>query len=305
MHIEYLSRLMSMAKKSGTPHRLAVAAAGERVCLEAVTAAQDEGLIEGVLFGNQEVIESILGHLDRAPGEFEIHHAPEPVESAERAVQAVAAGQCSMLMKGMLHTRDLFRIYFDKRHGLRTDRPLSHASLFEVPGFGRLFAMTDAALNVAPDEERLMAITRNGVDFMRRLGWRRPRVALLAATSTVFENQPATVIARRIAERAREELPEAEVVGPLAMDEAVSHEAAATKGMDDPVAGSADLIVVPSLECGNSIYKTLTLFAHAKVVGACLGGRVPIVITSRADTEETKLLTMALSCCLAGESGPA
>jgi len=303
MPLEYVSRLLSMAKKSGRTHGLAVAAAGEQVCLEAVVVAEEEGLVRPGLYGDRAEIERILAGLGREAKDYRIENAATAEEAAHQACASLASGENGILMKGLVQTGDLLHVYFDKGYGLRGERPMSHVGLFEVPGFERLFTLTDAAMNVAPDEERLFVITRNAVEFLHFLGWERPRVALLAATSGVYKRQPATGTARRVAERAAREIPDIEIVGPLALDEALSPAAAATKGVGGAIRGNADLIVVPSLECGNVIYKALTSLAHAKVVGACLGGKAPIVMTSRADTEETKLLSMALACCMADGSG--
>ncbi|MFH1024226.1 MAG: phosphate acyltransferase [Planctomycetota bacterium] len=302
MPFVHASRLLSLAKSAGRPRTLAVAAAAELACLEAVVVAEAEGLVKPRLFGDRPEIERLLRSLDAAPERFAIEHVPDPTAAARRACEEIAAGRAHVLMKGLIQTGDLLRVFFDKQYGLRLDQPLSHVGLFEVPGYERLFAVSDAAINIAPDEERLFRVVQNAVGVMRRLGWERPRVALLAATNRVFEGQPATVLASRVASRAARELP-AEAVGPLALDEAVSAAAAATKGTTgSAVAGRADILIVPNLESGNILYKSLTLFAHAKVVGTCVGGKVPLVITSRSDSEETKLLSMALSCHLAGPS---
>lgn len=303
MALEFVSRLLSMAKARGRPHVLAVAAAGEPVCLESVQVARDEGLLEPLLYGDRPEIEGILRSLGADPGSFRIEHVPDPVDSAHRACQAIVEGRAGLIMKGQMQTGDLLRVYFDRRYGLRGDRPLSHVGLFEVPGYGRLFALTDAAINVAPDDDRMLAIARNAVGFMQRLGWRRPKLAIVAAIGRVTESQPFTASAARVAERIAREIPDCDVAGPLALDEAMSPGAAATKGVGGAVAGNADVVMVSSIEAGNVIYKSLTMFAHAKVVGACVGGRAPIVMTSRADTEETKLLSMALSCILSDDHG--
>ncbi len=299
MPLEYLSRLLSMAKQSSGPRRMAVAAAGERVCLESVVVARQEGLIEPVLYGDQPVVKQLLGGLAQKPGDFEIHHVPDPIEAAEKAVEAVATGKAQVLMKGLVQTGDLFHAYFDKRWNLRyPGRPMSHVGLFEVPGYPRLFAMTDAAINVDLDEDRLVAICRNAVEFMHKLGWERPKVALLAGTSRVNRRQPVTGRAERVAERASDEIPDAVFVGPLAIDEALSPRAVEIKRTDGAICGDADVLVMPHLEVGNVFYKTMTSLYHSKVVGAVIGGRVPVVLTSRADSEETKLFTVALSCYL-------
>jgi phosphate butyryltransferase len=299
MPLQYLSRLLSMAKKSSGPRTVAVAAAGEQVCLESVVVALQEGLIRPVLYGDEAEVERILVGLGRDPGDFQTHHVADPIAAAEAAVQAVAEGRAQMLMKGLVQTGDLFHAYFDKRWGLRQPGAImSHIGLFEVPGYARIFAMTDAAINVELDEERLVAICGNAVGFMHRLGWERPKVALLAGTSRVNRRQPVTGRARKVAVRASKEIPGALFVGPLAIDEALSPRAVEIKGTGGNIQGDADVLVVPHLEVGNVFYKTMTSLYHAKVVGAVIGGRAPVILTSRADSEETKLFTVALSCYL-------
>ena len=302
MALEYLSRLMSMAKKSGGPRKMAVAAAAEQVCLESVVVAREEELVEPVLYGDKEVITGILNDLGQDPGSFRIKHFADDIEATEKAVEGVARGETSMIMKGLVQTGDLFHAYFDKRWNLRLPgRPLSHIGLFEVPGYRRLFSMSDAALNIEPDEDRLLEIARNSIGFMHRLGWKCPKVALLAATSKVNKRQPVTMRVSNVINRGAKEIPDATWFGPLALDEAISPRAAAIKGVAGPIAGDADVLIVPSLEVGNVLYKTLTAFANAKVVGAVVGGRAPVVLTSRADSEEAKLGTVALSCLLVDE----
>jgi phosphate butyryltransferase len=303
MPLDYLSRLLSMAKQSSGPRTVAVAAAGEQICLESVVVARQEDLVRPVLYGDQPVIKQLLGGLGQKPADYEIHHVADPMAAAEQAVEAVATGQCQMLMKGLVQTGDLFHAYFDKRWNLRyPGRIMSHIGLFEVPGYPRLFAMTDAAINVELDEGRLVSICRNAVEFMHRLGWARPKVALLAGTSRVNRRQPVTGRAERVAELATDGITDAVFVGPLAIDEALSPRAVEIKRTGGSIAGDADVLVVPYLEVGNVFYKTMTALYHAKVVGAVIGGRAPVILTSRADSEETKLFTVALSCYLV-ESG--
>lgn len=299
MPLEYLSRLLSMAKQASGPRTVAVAAAGEQVCLESVVVARQEGLVEPILYGDQPVIEQILGSLEQEIAGYEIHHVPDPLEAAERAVESIAAGRAQMLMKGLVQTGDLFHAYFDKRWSLRNPgRIMSHIGLFEVPGYPRLFAMTDAAINVELDDDRLVDICRNAVEFMHRVGWQRPKVALLAGTSRVSRRQPVTGRAERVAARASREIPGATFVGPLAIDEALSPKAVHIKRTHGSIVGDADVLVVPHLEVGNVFYKTMTSLYYSKVVGAVVGGKAPVILTSRADSEETKLCTVALSCYL-------
>jgi phosphate butyryltransferase len=302
MPLEYLSRLMSMAKKSGAPRILAVAAADDKVCLETVVVAREEELVLPVLFGDQDRISGLLRELGQDPGSYQISHCADTTEAVQKSVAAVAGKEAHLIMKGKVQTGDLFQVYFEKQWDLRLPgRLMSHVGLFDVPGREGLFAITDAALNIEPNQDRLLGIIRNAIELMNRFGWDHPKVALLAATSKVNSRQPVTVKVQEVARRAEKEFPQATVFGPLALDEAINPKAVSIKETAGPIQGDADIMVVPTLEVGNVFYKTLTAFAHAKVVGAVMGGRAPVVITSRSDSEETKLGSLAISCLLVNE----
>lgn len=220
----------------------------------------------------------------------------DPAEAAREAVAAVRNGEADLLMKGLLQTATIMKAVLDKETGLRTGRALSHACAFEIPGWHKLVYITDAALNVAPDLARKADIIRNQVIMARALGVERPKVAALAAVESVNPDMPATLDARALQEMSeRGELGECVVQGPLALDLAVSAESGQTKGVTGPVIGDADILLAPDIEAGNMLYKGLVYFAKARPAGLIMGARCPIVLLSRADSADSKLLSIALA----------
>ncbi|MFO8041602.1 MAG: bifunctional enoyl-CoA hydratase/phosphate acetyltransferase [Alkalispirochaeta sp.] len=277
--------------------RVAVAAAADGDVLQAVITARDRGLVEPVLVGSSDAItrEAAAGALDLTGIEIEAV-TEDPAQAARRAVEIVAAGEADTLMKGLVDTGVLLKEVLNREHGLRGDGVLSHVALFELPGYPRPLAITDAAVNIAPAGETKQAIVRNAVNFLHRLGYDAPRVAILAATERINPSMPATTDARElVAAWERGELPECVVAGPLALDNAVSPAAAQTKGITSPVAGQADLLVVPTIESGNTLYKALAFLTASRHAGLILGARVPIILTSRADSPASKVDSLALA----------
>ncbi|MGE5674646.1 MAG: bifunctional enoyl-CoA hydratase/phosphate acetyltransferase [Mycobacterium leprae] len=219
----------------------------------------------------------------------------DPMEAAREAVAAVRRGEAQLLMKGLLQTAQIMKAVLNRDEGLRTGRALSHACAFEILGWHKLLFITDVALNVAPDLERKADILRNQVLMAQALGIERPKVAALAAVETVNPDMPATVDARALQEMAeRGELGNCDVQGPLALDLAVSAESGRTKGVTGPVVGDADILLVPNIESGNVLYKGLVYFAHAKPCGVIMGAKCPVVLLSRADSADAKLMSIAL-----------
>lgn len=225
----------------------------------------------------------------------------DPAQAAAEAVAAVRRGEANLLMKGLLQTATIMKAVLDRENGLRTGRALSHACAFEVPGWHKLVFITDAALNVAPDLARKADIIRNQVMMARAMGIVRPKVACLAAVESVNPDMPATLDARALQEMGeRGELGECDVQGPLALDLAVSPESGATKGVTGPVVGQADILLAPDIEAGNMLYKGLVYFAKARPAGLIMGARCPIVLLSRADSADSKLMSIALAVMSAG-----
>ncbi len=251
---------------------LAIAQANDHHVEEAVSGAEKLGLVRGLRIVRDD-----------------------PAEAAREAVAAVRRGEAQFLMKGLLQTATIMRAVLDREQGLRTGRALSHACVFEVPGWHKLIFLTDVALNVAPNLDRKADIIRNQVIMAQALGVRRPRVACLAAVETVNPDMPATVDARKLQEMGeRGELGECDVQGPLALDLAVSPEAGKTKGVTGPVVGDADILLAPDIEAGNMLYKGLVYFAKARPAGIIMGAKCPVVLLSRADSADAKLMSIAL-----------
>ncbi|MHB9146073.1 MAG: phosphate butyryltransferase [Symbiobacteriia bacterium] len=290
---------MVRAAQAVGPRTLAVAAAADADVLEAVKEAQQQGLCSSVLIGGEADIRRIAGeiHMDLTP--HRVVNEPNPLAAARKAVELVRQGEAQLLMKGFLQTSDLLRAVLDKESGLRTGRALSHVMVIENPGYDRLFILTDVAFNVAPDLPRKVELINNAVGVCKRLGIENPKTAVLAAVETVNADMPATVEAALLAKMAdRGQIKGTVVDGPLALDNAISEEAAHHKGITSPVAGQADILLVPDIEAGNMLYKGMVYFGQARAAGVVVGASAPVVLLSRADRPESKLLSIALALLL-------
>ncbi len=286
-----LARLIAQVKG---PKKVAVAAAEEAHVIEAVNEARIEGLVHPILFGNPERIRRIAGELGIRTQNLEIRHAKNPAEAAELATQAVSSGEADILMKGMVQSSDFLRAALNREWGLRTGRLLSHVLIFEAKGYDRLFFMSDGAMNINPDLKAKIQIVENAVMLAHVLGIDPPRVALLAAVEVVNPDMDTAVEDAIIAKMAdRGQIKGAIIDGPLALDNAVSEEAARIKGIKSPVAGKADVLIVDNIDVGNVFYKSLIYFARVRGAGLIMGARAPMVLTSRADPEEVKFLSLA------------
>jgi phosphate butyryltransferase len=234
--------------------------------------------------------------------QVEIIHANTPEESAKLAVRAVHLKTADVLMKGNVPTSVLLKAVLNKQEGLRKSRVLSHVAVFDIPGFERLMFVTDSAMNIAPSLEELQQILQNAVHVARAVGNNMPKAAALAAVETVNPKMEATVNAAALAQMyKRGQIKGCIVDGPLALDNAVSQIAAAQKKISGDVAGSADILLVPSIEAGNILYKSLIYFAKAHVAAVITGAKAPIALTSRADSAENKLYSIALALCASEE----
>ncbi|HYF79841.1 MAG TPA: phosphate acyltransferase [Symbiobacteriaceae bacterium] len=220
----------------------------------------------------------------------------DPNEAARQAVAAVRNGQADLLMKGLLQTAEIMKAVLNKEEGLRTGRALSHVVACEIPGWHKVIYITDVALNVAPDLARKADIVRNAVLTVQALGNPQPKVAALASVEKVNPDMPASVDARALQEMAeRGELGSCLVQGPLALDLAASAEAGATKGVTGPVVGDADILMVPAIDAGNMLYKGLVYFAKCRSAGIIVGAKCPVVLLSRADSADSKLMSIAMA----------
>jgi phosphate acetyltransferase len=280
------------------PVATAVASAGAVLPLESARLAQEANLIEPLLVGDPHAIAEAAEAIGWNIAGLRIV-AAEDDATAAAAAALCREGEAGALMKGQLHT-DAFMLGILRREsGLRTTRRLTHVFHMTVPGSGRTLLITDAAVNVAPDVNTRVQALKNAVDLARALGMDRPRVAVLSATEDVTDKMPSSVEAAQIAERARREVPDALIHGPLAFDIALSPNAAAIKGIDDPVAGNADILVVPNIETGNALFKMMVYFMSACAAGIVLGAKVPAILTSRADPPEARLASAAIAAILA------
>ncbi len=271
----------------------------------AVEAAQ-AGLIVPILVGPQAKIRTAAQAANVDINGFRLVDTPHSHAAADRAVALVRDGEAAMLMKGSLHSDELLHAVLAADSGLRTGRRLSHVYLMDVPTYPKPLLVTDAVVNIAPDLEQKRDIVQNAVDLAHEMGIETPRVALLSAVETVNPAIRSTLDAAALCKMAdRGQISGALVDGPLAFDNAVSPAAAKEKGIISPVAGQADILVVPDLEAGNMLAKQLIFLAGADAAGVVLGARVPIILTSRADTERTRLASCAVAVLLAHRPSPA
>ncbi len=297
-----LDSLISMASQGGRK-TVAVAAAEDSEVLEAVAKAVELELAHFLLFGNKEEIEQIIAakHPDLAGSKgIEIIASPNNNTAAEMAVKTVKNKEANVLMKGNIPTAVILKAVLNKEYGLRSGTVLSHVAVFEVPGYDRFTIVTDAAMNISPDVEQKAQIIKNAVKVAHSIGIDMPKVAPLAAVEVVNPAMQATIDAASLTMmNKRGQIPGCIVDGPLALDNAVSQLAAEHKGIKSEVAGQADILLVPAIEVGNVLYKSLMYFANAKVGAVIAGAKAPIVLTSRADTAESKLYSLALALCSA------
>jgi phosphate butyryltransferase len=282
--------------EGGPRKKLVLAAAQDQHSLGAVLKAWKEGLVEPILVGNRESIQSICAANNYDITGIRIVHEPNIDMSVEVAVRMVSDKQGDVLMKGTVGTSTLLKCVLNKEWGLRTGNLLSHFALFEVETYHKVIAVTDVAMNIAPDLKDKIAIVNNSVSCLNRLGYKIPKVAVLGAVEMVNENMEATLHAALLSKmNQRDQIKNCIIDGPLAFDNAVSLISAQNKGIKSEVAGDTDLLLMPDIEVGNVLYKSLVFFAKAKVASIILGAKVPIVLTSRSDSEQAKFDSILLS----------
>ncbi|WP_210365862.1 phosphate butyryltransferase [Bacillus sp. REN3] len=299
-----LELLLKKASQAGRK-TVAVAAAEDAEVVEAVAEAVNHNLADFLLFGNDEEIKRIISSEHRElldHDAIKIISARDTNIAAEMSVKAVKSDEANVLMKGNIPTASILKAVLNKEYGLRTGAVLSHVAVFEVPGYDRFTIVTDAAMNISPDLEQKVQIVKNAVKVAQSIGIEYPRVAPLAAVETVNPAMQATLDAAALSMmNKRGQIKGCIIDGPLALDNAVSKTAAEHKGISSEVAGMADILLVPAIEVGNVLYKSLIYFANAKVGAVIAGAMAPIVLTSRADTAESKLYSLALALCSASK----
>jgi len=271
---------------------VSVAACADLHVLEACVHAFEKGLAGFILVGDKIKTQKIAGEAGLNISGFEMIDEPDDLLACKKAVALVADGTATALMKGLIDTSVIMRAALDRETGIRTNRKLSHIAAFELPTYHKLLFLTDAAINIAPTIEDKTQIIENAVEALNNMGIVAPKTALLAAKEKVDEKMPATL---EWAEIVKMQLPNCITDGPLALDNAISKEACEIKGIDSPVGGDADLLVAPDIEAGNVLYKALAFLANARCGGVVLGAKRPIVLTSRADSADSKLISIALS----------
>ncbi|MDP2792249.1 MAG: bifunctional enoyl-CoA hydratase/phosphate acetyltransferase [Rectinemataceae bacterium] len=298
--MKHISEIIAQAAAAGRM-KLAVAAAQESSVLEAVADAYEAGIAEPILVGNPEAIAAAAAEAREGKGvdisRFEIVPENDLYASAAKAVELVRSGRAGFLMKGIIDTAPLLKALLNKETGINTGRLASHVAVMEVPTYHKLFIVTDAAINIAPDLAAFIDIIGSAVTVARALGTALPKVAILAAVEKVnAEKMPCTVTAAILSQMNRRgQIKNCIIDGPLALDNAISAESARIKKIVSDVAGDADILVVPDIEAGNILYKCLLDLAQAKGAGIVMGAAKPVVLTSRADTAETKLASIALA----------
>lgn len=284
---------------------VAVAAAEDEEVIEAVAEATKLNFAKFLLFGNREEILRVMNvtypWLARHE-KIKIIHANTKDLAADHAVKAVKFFEADVLMKGNLSTASLLKAVLNKENGLRSGNVLSHVAVFDVPNLERPLIVTDAAMNIAPTLEVKAQIVKNAVAVAKKIGISVPRVAALAAVEVVNPAMQATIDAAALTlMNLRGQIADCIIDGPLALDNAISEMAAYHKGIKSDVAGNADILLVPNIEVGNVLYKALIYFANAKVGSIIAGAKAPIVLTSRADSAESKLLSLAIALCTVKE----
>ncbi len=293
--------LLDLSKKRG-PKTISVAVAQDKDVLLAVKAAREKGIINPILVGDEEKIRSISKEIKFDLIDVEIINKIDGTLATRKATQLVSSGKASILMKGLIDTSIIMKQVLDSEIGLRTGKVISHVAVFDMPTYHKIFFVTDAAMNIAPNLLQKKEILENAIELAHSLDIEIPKVAVIASKEKVSPKMEATVHAKELSDMNKNgEFKGAIVDGPLALDNAVSIESAKIKGIDSQVAGDADILLVPDIDAGNVLYKSLTFLGNAKSAGLILGTKAPIVLTSRADNEEAKLNSIALAVLMAAK----
>jgi phosphate acetyltransferase len=297
-HDKY-QRLLEFCK-SLPPTPTAVAHPCDESSLRGAIEAARLGLIAPILVGPRARIEGVSRQFNIQVGAIPIVDAPHSEAAAIRAVEIVREGKAEALMKGSLHTDELMAAVVKRDTGLRTARRVSHCFVMDVPSYAETLIVTDAAINIAPTMEDKVDIIQNAIDLAHALRFPEVRVAILSAMETVNPKVPSTIEAAALCKMAdRGQITGAVVDGPLALDNAISLESVKIKKIDSPVAGRANVLVVPDLEAGNMLAKSLSFLADADAAGIVLGARVPVILTSRADSVTTRLASCGIAALVA------
>jgi len=281
--------------------KVAVAVAQDEPVLEAIRDAKKNGIADAILVGDKEEIIKIAENIGMNIGEYEIIDEKDANKAAIETVKLVSSGKADMMMKGLVDTATFLRAVLNKEVGLRTGKQMSHIAVFEVPGYDRLLFVTDAAFNMYPELKEKVDIVKNAVQVAHALENDMPKVAPICAVEVVNSSMLATLDAANLSKMSeRGQIKGCIIDGPLALDNALSKEAAAHKKISGPVAGEADILLMANIEAGNAVYKCLTYTTESKNGGLLMGAAAPVIVTSRADSPETKMNSIALASLVAG-----
>jgi len=291
---EVISKVKSQSMKK-------VAVAQDEPVLEAIRDAKKNGIADAILVGDKEEIIKIAETIGMNIDEYEIIDEKDVNKASIETVKLVSSGRADMMMKGLVDTATFLRAVLNKEVGLRTGKQMSHIAIFEVPGYDRLLFVTDAAFNMYPELKEKIDIIKNAVQVAHALENNMPKVAPICAVEVVNPSMPATLDAANLSKmNERGQIKGCIIDGPLALDNALSKEAAAHKKISGPVAGEADILLMANIEAGNAVYKCLTYTTESKNGGLLMGAAAPVIVTSRADSPETKMNSIALASLVAG-----
>lgn len=295
-----LSQLKDLLDKDHKPKKLVLAASEDAHSLNAVVSAAEQKIIRPVLVGDKEKTFGMAEILNLDISKYEFHESKSPIDGIQKSVKMVHDGKADVLMKGKVGTSDMLKCVLNKEYGLRTGNLLSHFAYFEVETYHKLIAVTDVAMNIAPNLEGKIGILNNAVKVLNNLGIEKPKVAVLGAVEQVNTAMDATLDAALLSKmNQRDQILNCIVDGPLAFDNAVSFESAKHKEIKSEVAGDTDILLMPDIEVGNVLYKSLVFFAQAKVASMIVGASAPIVLTSRSDSEQAKFDSILLAAVAA------
>lgn len=276
--------------------KLVLAVAEDENALEAAYKAHKKEIIELICTGNRAKIQEIAKECKLDISGIEIINEPDKYIAVEKAVRFINDGKAQILMKGNIKTSDLLKGVLNKEWGLRSGGLLSHFSIFEIKMYHKLLGITDVAMNIAPDLNEKIAIINNAVGYMNKIGFENLKVAIVGAVETVSDSMPATMDAAILAKMSdRKQIEKCIIDGPFALDNAINKESAHHKGIKSEVAGDADLLILPTIEAGNVLYKALGFLTDSKLAAVILGAKAPIVLTSRSDSEDAKYYSICLA----------
>ncbi len=295
--------LIEKVQNTGSTKKVVVAAAGDEHTLKAVFKAKKDNIVDPLLIGNKTKIKEILDNLNERLSDSAIIDVKSDASAAEKAVELINEKKADFIMKGKIQTADLLKAVVNKENGLGTGKIMSHFVINEIPNYHKLLVTTDGGMMMYPDVNQKKQIIENAVNVLRTMGYDKPKVAVLAAVEKVNPKMPESVDADILKKMNQSgEIKNCIVEGPISYDLTMSRESAEIKGFKSPVAGDADILIVPNITAGNILGKCLLCSAGAKMAGFIVGAKVPVVLTSRGASAEEKYLSLVLSASVAGQS---